>query len=206
MPPKRGLSLEEKRQKLLAIFHTTKDVFVLKDIEKLGTKEGIVTQSIPEVLQSLCDDDMVHKERIGASNYYWAFPGEAAAKLDASNVNMQKQSDALEQDENKLQKQLEAAQEAQPDAAELAPKVRVMKALEEKSAFIKTTLGQYADCDPERFRELNNGAQTCHEQANTWLDNIECLRSYLKKANEGREEDINEFFTQSGVKGMDWLD
>ena len=29
-PPKRGLSLEEKRTKLLEVFHETKDVFVLK--------------------------------------------------------------------------------------------------------------------------------------------------------------------------------
>ena len=29
-PPKRGLSLEEKRSKLLEVFHESKDVFVLK--------------------------------------------------------------------------------------------------------------------------------------------------------------------------------
>jgi hypothetical protein len=28
------------------------------------------------------DDDLVHCEKIGTSNYFWAFPSEAAVKLD----------------------------------------------------------------------------------------------------------------------------
>lgn len=74
---KRGLSLEEKREKVLEIFHETKDVFQLKvepkwylcwlwsqaglwaslqivdvqDIEKLAPKKGVISQSVKEVLQ-----------------------------------------------------------------------------------------------------------------------------------------------------------
>ena len=33
--------------------------------------------SVKEVLQSLVDDGMVDGERIGTSNYYWAFPSKA---------------------------------------------------------------------------------------------------------------------------------
>lgn len=89
MAPKRGMSAEDKRKTLLAIFHEFKDVFVLKvpflemtifryawpvrrwsqgvmrcfrfphwaprfspqDIEKLGSKRGVVLQSIKDVLQ-----------------------------------------------------------------------------------------------------------------------------------------------------------
>jgi Mnd1 HTH domain len=71
----------------------------MQDIEKLGAKKGIVSQSIKEVLQvqsrclhfkchaqlapamltntcigllqSLVDDDLVHQEKIGSSNCYW---------------------------------------------------------------------------------------------------------------------------------------
>lgn len=132
---KRGLSLEEKRDKVLEVFHASGDVFVLKvshavcclvprlaaaaaagmmipmllsrallkgadstvkpssntttaapaavstgatllpihrqDVEKLASKKGVVLQSIKEVLQSLVDDDLVHAEKIGASNYFW---------------------------------------------------------------------------------------------------------------------------------------
>lgn len=62
---KRGMSLEDKRATLLDIFHESKDVFLLKDIERLGSKRGVVLQSVKDVLQSLVDDDLVHQEKIG---------------------------------------------------------------------------------------------------------------------------------------------
>lgn len=88
---------------MLEIFHDTKDVFVLKvgtaevqlssdphhppqDVEKLSVKKGITLQSVKEVLQSLVDDDLVHQERIGASNFFWSFPSEAATKVRAAGT------------------------------------------------------------------------------------------------------------------------
>ena len=44
---------------------------IAQDVEKLAAKEGVVLQTVKEVLQSLVDDDMVHQDRIGASNYFW---------------------------------------------------------------------------------------------------------------------------------------
>jgi len=34
--------------------------------------------SVKEILQSLVDDALVDAERIGTSNYFWAFPSKAA--------------------------------------------------------------------------------------------------------------------------------
>ena len=42
-----------------------------QDVEKLAAKEGVVLQSVKEVLQGLVDDELVHMDRIGASNYFW---------------------------------------------------------------------------------------------------------------------------------------
>ena len=51
---KRGLSLEEKRQRMLELLYTKKDFFLLKELEKIAPKEkGIVSQSVKDVLQSL---------------------------------------------------------------------------------------------------------------------------------------------------------
>ncbi|XP_076995691.1 meiotic nuclear division protein 1 homolog isoform X1 [Tamandua tetradactyla] len=78
MSKKKGLSAEEKRTRMMEIFFETKDVFQLKDMEKIAPKEkGITSMSVKEVLQSLVDDGMVDCERIGTSNYYWAFPSKA---------------------------------------------------------------------------------------------------------------------------------
>lgn len=38
---KKGLSLEEKRQKLLEVYYEKKEVLNLKELEKWGPKKGI---------------------------------------------------------------------------------------------------------------------------------------------------------------------
>lgn len=41
--------------------------FKLKDLEKLGPKKGVISQSVKDVVQSLVDDDLVFKDKIGTS-------------------------------------------------------------------------------------------------------------------------------------------
>lgn len=47
---RKGLSLEEKREKILAIYHSAKAIFNLKEIEKAATKQGVVSQSVKVIL------------------------------------------------------------------------------------------------------------------------------------------------------------
>jgi hypothetical protein len=61
------LSAEDKRQAMLGIFRETKEVFNLKELEKLGTKEGVVTQTIKDVVQGLRDDSLIDSDKIGRS-------------------------------------------------------------------------------------------------------------------------------------------
>ena len=56
---KKPLSFEEKRIRLLSVFHESKEVFNIHELEKIGPKKGIVFQSVKEVLQSLTADELV---------------------------------------------------------------------------------------------------------------------------------------------------
>lgn len=40
---KKGVSMEEKRERILHIYHDSKDVFNLKEVEKIGAKAGVGT-------------------------------------------------------------------------------------------------------------------------------------------------------------------
>jgi Mnd1 HTH domain len=46
---RKGLSLEEKRDKLLEVYYDKKEVLNLKEIEKWGAKKGVVLQTIKDV-------------------------------------------------------------------------------------------------------------------------------------------------------------
>lgn len=78
-PNKKGLSLEDKRKRMMEIFYETKDVFLLKDMEKIAPKsKGITPMSVKDVLTSLVDDGLVDTDKIGTSVYFWAFPSKAS--------------------------------------------------------------------------------------------------------------------------------
>lgn len=43
---KRGLSVEEKRDKVLHIYHSTKAIYSLKEIEKAASKQGVTINTV----------------------------------------------------------------------------------------------------------------------------------------------------------------
>jgi hypothetical protein len=91
---KKGVSLEEKRERILNIYHESKDVYNMKEIEKLGAKAGvgtfyycmsveqnnsnglsIVLQTIKDVNQALVDDNLVDFDKVFIIILYcWFFP------------------------------------------------------------------------------------------------------------------------------------
>jgi acetone carboxylase gamma subunit len=73
---KKGISFEEKRQRMMSIFKDDQSFFHYKDIEKISLKKGISFPSIKEVLDSLVGDDLVECEKIGTSIYYWSLPSK----------------------------------------------------------------------------------------------------------------------------------
>ena len=78
----------------MEIFYETKDVFLLKDIEKIAPKtKGITSMSVKDVLTSLVDDGLVDTDKIGTSVYFWAFPSKATQvrkrKIETSTENLE---------------------------------------------------------------------------------------------------------------------
>ncbi len=76
MSKKRGLSVDDKRKVILKIYHDEKTPFNLKEIERIGSKFGVVQQTIKDINQSLCDDNLVMSDKIGSSNFFWSFPSK----------------------------------------------------------------------------------------------------------------------------------
>lgn len=197
---KRGMSLEDKRQTLLGIFHETKDVFTLKEIEKLGSKRGVVLQSIKEVLQGLVDDDLVHGEKIGISNYFWSFPSEAAVKLDQQIKKSESDLETKQAEQALLQQQVERSKVGKEDSDERRQLLQQVQQLQAEVEAQQQELAQYAGNDPERYDAIKQTAAIACESANRWIDNTEALRDWLKKRFDGMGEQIDGLFKENGVK------
>ena len=75
----------------------------MKDVERIASKQKgvgkdvadedldviiVVEKAVKDVLQSLVDDGLVKCEKIGTSNYFWSYPGDAhqAVSLDDAGI------------------------------------------------------------------------------------------------------------------------
>ncbi|KAI3710583.1 hypothetical protein L2E82_40367 [Cichorium intybus] len=64
---KRGLSLEEKQEKMLQISYDSQDFYLLKEVGKFGSRKGVTSKSVKDVVQTLVDDGFFSKDKIGTS-------------------------------------------------------------------------------------------------------------------------------------------
>uniref|UniRef100_A0AAY4A9D8 Meiotic nuclear division protein 1 homolog n=1 Tax=Denticeps clupeoides TaxID=299321 RepID=A0AAY4A9D8_9TELE len=187
--------LEEKRSRMMEIFFETKDVFQLKDIEKIAPKsKGITPMSVKEVLQSLVDDNMVDSERVGTSNYYWAFPSKALHARKRKIDELEKQHEEGKQRRARLQKAVDEAKKGREDTAERAAMLKELQQLRQQRDHMKAELEKYKECDPEVVEEMRKANITAKEAVSRWTDNVFAIKSWAKKKFSFEDRQINKAF------------
>ncbi|XP_078005178.1 meiotic nuclear division protein 1 homolog isoform X9 [Phascolarctos cinereus] len=192
---KKGLSAEEKRTRMMEIFFETKDVFQLKDMEKIAPREkGITAMSVKEVLQSLVDDGMVDSERIGTSNYFWAFPSKALHARKRKLETLSTQFSEGNQKKENLQQSIKKAKIGRQDTEERASLSKELASLQQKKEELKAELEKYKECDPEVIEEIRQANKVAKDAANRWTDNIFAIRSWAKRKFGFEESKIDKNF------------
>ncbi|MCJ8749061.1 hypothetical protein PDJAM_G00171860 [Pangasius djambal] len=182
MSKKKGLSLEEKRSRMMEIFFETKDVFQLKDIEKIAPKsKGITPMSVKEVLQSLVDDNMVDSERVGTSNYFWAFPSKALHARKRKLEDLEKLHEDGKQRQTALQQAIKKAKEGRQDTEERATLHKELTSLRGQRETLRAELEKYKECDPEVVEEMRKENVTAKEAVSRWTDNVFAIKSWAKR-------------------------
>ncbi|KAI0332329.1 meiotic nuclear division protein 1 [Cubamyces sp. BRFM 1775] len=190
----RGLSAEEKRVKLLEIFHETKDFFQLKELEKMGPKmKGIVSQSVKEVLQSLVDDGLVQMDKIGSSNFFWSFPSQRGAMMQ-NRLNAVKETQAsLRSQLKESQSALETEKASRPESNKRAEALDELSALKKEYAQLENELAAYGACDPVKVEEKRRAVILAKEAAVRWTDNYLVLLSHFTRQNSIEPADIRAY-------------
>ncbi|NWX96624.1 MND1 protein, partial [Nothoprocta ornata] len=172
-----------------------KDVFQLKDIEKIAPKEkGITSMSVKEILQSLVDDGMVDTDRIGTSNYFWAFPSKALHARKRKLEELQAQFAEGTQKKEALQKNIEKCKIGREDTPERAALIEELAALRQKKEQLKAEIDKYRECDPDVVEEMRQTNKVAKEAANRWTDNIFAIKSWAKRKFGFEESRIDKSF------------
>ncbi|TFL04818.1 meiotic nuclear division protein 1 [Pterulicium gracile] len=191
----RGLSAEEKRVKLLEIFHETKDFFQLKELEKMAPKmKGIVSQTVKDVLQGLVDDGLVCAEKIGASNFYWSFPSQNGSMMQARLSTLQEAKNNTEQQMREVREEIEAEKGMRVESPERTAALQQLLQEKESLAKLDQELRNYAACDPAKVAEKRAAVELAREAAIRWTDNFGIAFSHLLKQMNVSSSDLREYF------------
>lgn len=167
---------------MMEIFFETKDVFQLKDIEKIAPKtKGITPMSVKDVLQSLVDDNMVDSERVGTSNYYWAFPSKALHARKRRLDELDTQHSEAKQRKETLLHAVEKAKVGRQETEERDALLKQLRELREERAQLKAELDKYSECDPEVIEELKRSNIRAKEAVSRWTDNVFAIKSWAKR-------------------------
>uniref|UniRef100_A0A8B9H7B5 Meiotic nuclear divisions 1 homolog (S. cerevisiae) n=1 Tax=Astyanax mexicanus TaxID=7994 RepID=A0A8B9H7B5_ASTMX len=148
--------------------------------------------SVKEVLQSLVDDNMVDSERVGTSNYYWAFPSKAlhARKHrleDLEKTGKPRKTTAVH---NNLKKRATLQKELQ--------------SLKEQRESLRAEVEKYKECDPEVVEEMRKENITAKEAVARWTDNVFSIKSWAKKKFSFEDSRLDKAF---GIpEDFDYLD
>uniref|UniRef100_A0A5K3FC65 Meiotic nuclear division protein 1 homolog n=1 Tax=Mesocestoides corti TaxID=53468 RepID=A0A5K3FC65_MESCO len=182
MSKKRGLSLEEKREKMTEFFHEKKDFFTLKELERLCPKEkGIPSMTVKDVLMSLVYDGIVDTDKIGTSVYFWAFPSKAGQNRRKKIEDLRNE---LSQTESRLQSVLRALSEAKVGKEDTVDRVETISTLGANESLLQelnNELSQLQKYHPDRLHAVQSQTKTATESANRWTDNIFQVTCWAKE-------------------------
>ncbi|XP_035644978.1 meiotic nuclear division protein 1 homolog isoform X2 [Oncorhynchus keta] len=130
--------------------------------------------SVKEVLQSLVDDNMVDCERVGTSNYYWAFPSKALHARKRRLEELDKQHTEAKQRKMSLQQAVDKAKVGREDTEERASLLKELQALREKRSHLKSKLEKNRECDPEVIEEMSVAYQDADVNSRTTTQVTPC--------------------------------
>lgn len=205
MSKRKGLSAEEKKQRMLQLFYEKRDFFQLKEIEKLAPKEkGIIAQSVKEVVQNLVDDGLVDSEKIGTSIYFWAFPSKAKHAKKRKIEELKNKIECQQNHLKKCQENILAAKVGREECPERENIIKINKQLTKENEEILNEMKVYKECDPEVFEQMKKDIEVLRNEANRHTDNIFTFISWCK-SRFGCEEDV--MYKQFGIPNdLDYVD
>ncbi|KAJ2819416.1 Meiotic nuclear division protein 1, partial [Coemansia sp. 'formosensis'] len=138
-----------------------------------------LSQTVKDVVQSLVDDGMCHCEKIGTSNYYWAFPSESAIKRQTRLKALEKDVEQMEARRHELVDSIDKAQLGREQTDERTSLNEELAEIEAQWNAQQTELQTFKECDPVLMNQKRTESTVARDAANRWTDNIFTIQSWV---------------------------
>ncbi|CAH1801137.1 unnamed protein product [Owenia fusiformis] len=181
MSKRKGLSVEEKRSRMMDFFFEKKDFFLLKELEKQCQKEkGITSMSVKDIVQSLVDDGMVDTDKIGTSIYFWAFPSKASQNRKRKINELEEELKEVEKKYAETQEKCQKMKIGKEDTDERHQILKELQSKTEEHEHLLKDIERFKECDPEMLEAMKQEVDVAKEAANRWTDNVFSTKSWVK--------------------------
>lgn len=129
------------------------------------------------------DDDLVDKEKIGGSNFFWSFPAKKDRIMQLQHQERLNNIEKLKIELGEAQAQLADAKRGREDddTGTRAHKLARLQEISSLMAPLQKELASLKENDPQALADLQQELKLCREAANRWTDNLFNAQSYLVK-------------------------
>ncbi|CAK4071144.1 unnamed protein product [Aphanomyces euteiches] len=194
---KKGVSLDEKRERILKIYHENLEVYNLKEVEKLGSKAGVVLQTIKDVNQALVDDNLVDTDKIGSGNYFWSFPSKVAQQRKRKLDDLETKRGELKQKIVSVVQAVETQQSLRTESSDRVEKLNRLAQLKNQVEEMRAKLHVLSENDPDVMKKLEAKVKLAKEGVDRWTDNVFNLKSWVIKKNSAPSAEVEKWL---GIK------
>eukprot|EP00300_Choanocystis_sp_HF-7_P006383 c14670_g1_i2.p1 GENE.c14670_g1_i2~~c14670_g1_i2.p1 ORF type:complete len:224 (+),score=62.45 c14670_g1_i2:284-955(+) len=189
---KKGMSLDQKREETLRVFTESCEFFNAKEVIALASKRGVTSQTVKDVLQSLVDDNLVTTDKVGISNYYWAFPATVGQKRKAQIAGLEESLQVKKKRKIELDEENVVLEAEREETATRVAQLAELDGVRAEIAKVDTELERFAECNPETVEALEKKMVVAKDAANRWTDNMYSLRSHVETTFGMDREMLNE--------------
>ena len=179
MPPKKGMSRNEKLTAMQELMMESKDIWTLKELEKeCPRKKGISSMVVKEILQELCDCDLISSDKIGNGNFYWCFPSEAYNRRKVQEDKYNEMINEYENEIQKIQNEIDELEPGREDSDERNELNEEIQQIQNEINDLNSEINKYNKLNPEGIKEKQRLSIVAFEAANRWTDNIFNLKTW----------------------------
>jgi hypothetical protein len=149
---------------------------------QLATKAGVTSNTVVDMNQSLIDDALVDKEKIGGSNYFWSFPAKKDHQMQLKHTETLELIEKIKTTATDANAQLVDAKRGREDeSGERAQKLRRLHEIATERTKLEKELGVLKENDPQAMADLHHELKLVQSAACRWTDNIFMCKDYLTK-------------------------
>ncbi|KAI9295149.1 meiotic nuclear division protein 1 [Neoconidiobolus thromboides FSU 785] len=188
----KGITKKEKLKKIQSIF-TSSEFFQLKEIEKKANKLGISPPLVKDLVNELINDQLIVCEKIGTSNYYWAFPTQFFKKKKEENEAIENKIQSIQEMNSNFNSKVEQ-HKAWLKSRDYVDKMQQKEKLKIVVNNLTIEFNQIKSNDPEIVKSKMESIQKLKLGIIFWIDNIIAIKKHCNDCFGLKEEDFDNLF------------